>query len=429
MGHGVEKGTMDRAGETEEHAKAPMVRAQQTRNHIRNPRRVRAGWVLLMFAAVLPALAAQTQQRVVRDGTGWVQESSGPLGGEKSLQVTRFVGAVRVVSGAKSASYLLRLRSEELLEDDARRQFSSFHLGIGRRSGEVLIQTVGPIDLAVHSELILQVPAVTASVHVDTLAGRIAIQGAVDHLDLETHGGDIEIDDAQLLHAVTMGGSVTVNHRVGDSLIRSGGGEIRIDAAVGDLEISSLGGNIYLKAIARGHVESGGGNIEVVRCMGTLTVRTAGGNISLGEMYGDVTADTGGGNIRVGVAHGEVVARTAQGNIELWKLAEGADAHTGMGKITAEFVGDRNSMRNSELVTNLGDIVVYFAGSVPGTIHAVAGSCPARHILSDFPDLKTSNGLAEYGPRSVAAEGAIHGGGPKIDMRTMAGQIELRNAR
>jgi hypothetical protein len=59
----------------------------------------------------------------------------------------------------------------------------------------------------------------------------------------------------------------------------------------------------------------------------------------------------------------------------------------------------------------------------------VTGSCPSRHILSEFPELKISNGVAEYGPRSIVAEGAIHGGGPMIDMRTMAGQIELRNAR
>ena len=416
---------MYRADKAEEHAEAQMVRAQQTGRLSL----VRTGWVLLMFVAIIPALAAQTQQRVVRDGTGWMQESSGPLGGERSLQVTRFVGSVRVVAGAKSGSYLLRLHSEELLEDDARQQFSSFHLGIGRRSGEVLIQTVGPVDLAVRAELILQVPAVTEAVHVDTLAGKITIQGAVDHLDLKTHGGDIEIDDAQLLQAVTMGGSITVNHRVGDSFIRSDGGDIRVDASVGDLEIASLGGNIYLKAIARGHVESGGGNIEVVRCMGALMVHTAGGNISLGEMDGDVTAETGGGNIRVGVAHGEVVARTAQGNIELWKLSQGADAHTGMGRITAEFVGDRNSTRSSQLVTSMGDIVVYFTGTAAGDLHAVTGSCPARHILSEFPELKISNGVAEYGSRSIVAEGAIHGGGPMIDLRTMAGQIELRNAR
>ena len=79
-----------------------------------------------------------------------------------------------------------------------------------------------------------------------------------------------------------------------------------------------------------------------------------------------MTAETGGGNIRIGVAHGAVVASTAMGNIELWKLSQGAEAHTGMGRITAEFVGDRNSMRDSELVTSMGDIVVYFAGSGSG---------------------------------------------------------------
>jgi hypothetical protein len=388
--------------------------------------RARAGCVLLMFTLVLPVLA---EQRVQRDGHGWIQESSGPLGSEKLLQVTRFVGSVSVVTGAKSGGYLLRLRSEEPIEKDARKQFAGFHLGVGRKSGEILIQTVGPIDLAVRAELVLQLPPGAEAIHVDTLVGKITIHGKMNHLDLQTHGGDIELDEAELLRAVTMGGSVTVNHRLGDSLIRTGGGDIRVDASVGDLEIASLGGNIWLKAIARGHVQSGGGNIEVVRCAGALLVRTAGGNISLGEMGGAVTAETGGGTIRVGVAHGPVVANTALGNIELWKLSQGAEAHTGMGRITAEFIGDRNSMQESKLMTSMGDVVVYFAGAVPGNIHAVTGGSPTRHILSEFPDLKMSKGAAGYGPRSIAADGAIHGGGPLIEVRTMLGEIELRNNR
>ncbi len=387
------------------------------------------GSALLMLSLALPGFAMQQrEQHMVRDGAGWLQESTGPLGSEKLLQVTRFVGSVRVVSGAKSGTYLLRLHSQESLEKDAQRQFATFHLGVGRDHGEEIIQTVGPVDMAIRAELILQIPVQTETVHVDTLAGKITISGKVNHLDLRTHGGDIELDDAELLRAVTMGGSVYVNHRLKDSFIRTDGGDIRVDASVGDLEIVSLGGNIWLKAIATGRVQSGGGNIEVVRCNGALLVRTAGGNISLGEMGGAVTAETGGGSIRVGVAHGTVLANTALGDIELWKLSQGATARTGMGRITAEFIADRNSMRNSELVTSMGDIVVYLAGTVPGNLHAVTGTDPNKHIISDFPHLKISNGLTQYGPRSILAEGPIHGGGPEINVRTMVGQIELRNA-
>ncbi len=388
--------------------------------------RAQAGCVLLAFVLILPAMA---EQRVEREGRGWMQETSGPLTAEKALLVTRFVGAVRVVTGAKTAGYLLRLHSQEPLEKDARKQFANYHLGIGRKNGETLIQTVGPLDLALRADLTVQVPATTDKVHVVTLAGKITIHGTVNRLNLQTHGGDIEIDDADLLHAATMGGSVIVNHRIGDSYIQTGGGDIRVDASTGDLEIHSLGGNIWLKAINQARIQSGGGNIEVVRCTGALLVRTAGGNINLGEMGGAVTAETGGGSIRVGIAHSGVVANTSLGNIELWKLAQGAQAHTGMGRITAEFIGDRNSMSESELVTSMGDVVVYFAGTTSGNVHAITGGSPSKRIVTDFPDLKISNGLAQYGPKSITAEGAIHGGGPMIQVRTMLGQIELRSAR
>jgi DUF4097 and DUF4098 domain-containing protein YvlB len=380
---------------------------------------------------VIPALAAdQHHQQLLREGNEWVQESTGPLDREKSLAVTRFVGSVQVtVTGNPSGSYVLRLHSRQIEEKDARKQFATFHLGVGHKGGEIVMQTVGPVDLAIRPELIVRLPAMTENLHVDTLAGKIAVHGKMNHLDLQTHGGDIELDSSDVLRAVTMGGSVIVNHRIGDSLIRTGGGDIRVDSSVGDLEIVSLGGNIWLKAIAQARIQSGGGNIEVVRCNGSLLVRTAGGNINLGEMGGAVTAETGGGNIRIGVAHGGVVASTALGNIELWKLSKGADAHTGMGWITAEFIGNRASMRDSELVTSTGNIRVYFADTVPGNLHAVTGTSPTRQIFSDFPDLKMSNGDSTYGPRSIAAVGAIHGGGPPIEVRTMSGQIELRNVR
>ncbi len=410
--------------------------SRQDKNREKRGRSARIGrWLTwsacipLILALALPALAEQHQQHVERDGRGWMQESSGPLASEKALLVTHFVGSVRVVNGAQSGGYVLRLHSQEPLEKDADRQFANFHLGVGRRSGEILIQTVGPVDLAVNAELIIQLPLGTDTVHVDTLAGKITISGRVRRLELQTHGGDIELDDAEQLRAETMGGSVTVNHRLGDSLIRTGGGDIRVDASLGDLEIASLGGNIFLKAINKGRVKSGGGNIEVVHCTGALVVHTAGGNINLGEMGGPVTAETGGGSIRIGVAHGTVVASTAMGNIELWKLSQGAQAHTGVGRITAEFIGDRNSMRESELVTSMGDIVVYLGAAVPAKVHAVTGSSPTQRIVNDFPELKILKGTAEYGPRSIVATGVLNGGGPAIEVRTLVGQIEVRNAR
>lgn len=385
--------------------------------------------LLLALALLALALPATAEQRVESDGHGWVQESTGTLGSAKHLQVSHFVGSVKVVTGSQTASFILRLYSQQPLEKDARKQFASFHLGVGRKNDEILVQTVGPIDLAVRAELLVQLPSGAETVHVDTLAGKIVIRGKVNHLNLQTHGGDIDLDSAELLRAETMGGSVTVNHRIGDSFIRTGGGDIRVDASGGDLEIVSLGGNVWLNAIARAQVQSGGGNIEITHCAGPLVVRTAGGNINLGEMDGPVTAETGGGSIRVGVARGPVIASTALGDIELWKVAEGAKAHTGMGRITAEFVGNRKSMQESELVTAMGNIVLYFAGDAPGNLHAVTGACPARHIVSEFPDLKISNGIAEYGPRSIVADGAIHGGGPLIDVRTRIGQIEVRNIK
>ena len=391
---------------------------------------LRAGCLLLLLTVAPAAFAVQFSQSTTQNPQGgWIREISGPLIGEKQLQVTRFVGSVEIITGVKSGGYTLRLYAREPQQKDAERRFATYHLGVERHNGVDMLQPVGGVDLSLRAELVVQIPSTTQVVHVDTLAGKIIIHGNLDRLEVRTHGGDIELDGAETLHAVTMGGSVTVNHLVGNSFIQTGGGDIRVDASSGDLEIASLGGNIWLKAIARANIQAGGGNIDIVRCVGPLRIRTAGGNINLGEMGGEVAAETGGGNIRVGVAHGVVQASTALGDIELWKLSQGAQAHTGMGRITAEFIGDRATLRNSELVTSAGNIVVYFAGDAPGNLMAVTGASPTKRIVSEFPELKIQKGAAAYGPRSIAAEGTIHGGGPMINVRTMMGQIELRQAR
>ena len=386
--------------------------------------------VALVVAFAMPAAAtSKSAPSVVREGNGWVQESQGARGNVKLVQVMRFIGSVRVLPSRGKGSYLLRLHSAESDEAAARRQFASFRFIAGNDGNQDILHPLGDVDIKLCAELVLELPARAEVLHVETMAGKMIVHGHVHRLELHTHGGDIEVDDADELQAITSGGSVQVNHRVGNAFIHTDGGDIRVEAAVGDLQIASMAGSIGLKAITRARIESGGGNIEIMRCLGELALRTAGGNISLGEMGGPVTIESGGGNIRVGVAHGTVAVNSTMGDIELWKLAQGVRAHTGMGRITAEFVAVHGALLPSELITAMGDIVIFFGGDTSGYLRAVTGVSPTHRVISDFPELHISNGLAQYGPRSILLEGPIHGGGPGIEARTMVGQIEVHPAR
>ncbi len=386
----------------------------------------------ILLGALLVAMPAwagsKPAPKVEREGSGWVQETSGPLGNVKLVEVMRFIGSVRVLPGRGKGSYQLRLHSAESDEAAARLQFSSFHFIAGTGGGQDILHPLGNVDIKLRAELLLELPARTEVLHVETLAGKITISGRVHRLELHTHGGDIELDEADELQATTAFGSVQINHRVGNAFIRTDGGDIRVDAAVGDLQIVSMAGSIGLKAITRAHIESGGGNIEILRCLGELALRTAGGNISLGEMGGPVQLESGGGSIRVGVAHGMVSVNSTMGDIELWKLAQGAHVHTGMGRITAEFIAAHGALQPSDLVTAMGDIVIFLGPQTSGTLRAVTGISPTHRVVSDFPELRTTSGLAQFGPRSILLEGPIHGGGADIEARTMVGQIEVHVA-
>jgi hypothetical protein len=99
-----------------------------------------------------------------------------------------------------------------------------------------------------------------------------------------------------------------------------------------------------------------------------------------------------------------------------------------MGRITAEFIAAHGALQPSDLVTAMGDIVIFLGPQTSGTLRAVTGISPTHRVVSDFPELRTTNGLTQFGPRSILLEGPIHGGGADIEARTMVGQIEVHVA-
>jgi len=115
------------------------------------------------------------------------------------------------------------------------------------------------------------------------MGGKITIHGKVNHLDLQTHGADIELDDADQLRAETMAA------RLRSIIVWAIRSFVTVAATFASMlrwEIGDcLSGRKYLaQGDCQGPGTIGRGNIEVVRCAGSLMVRTAGGNINLGEM-------------------------------------------------------------------------------------------------------------------------------------------------
>ena len=143
-------------------------------------------------------------------------------------------------------------------------------------------------------------------------------------LDLETHGGSIQID--------AVGGSVRAH---------TSGGGIELEGAVGRVELSSSGGPIRVEDVEGDTVlRTSGGSITASDIDGAIDAETSGGPIRIDDVDGPVRARSSGGGITVrfdGAPAGEL--RTSGGGIEVeYPEGKGAEleAHTSGGRISIE---------------------------------------------------------------------------------------------
>jgi DUF4097 and DUF4098 domain-containing protein YvlB len=270
-------------------------------------------------------------------------------------------------------------------------------------------------------------------------------------LDLATSGGDISVDDKLTgdIEAATSGGDISVDDVDGNIELATSGGDISARSVSGDAEVGTSGGDIDVDEV-KGTLDAAtsGGDIEVGNVGEDLNAKTAGGDIIAGNVGGDIDAGTAGGDIEVGRAQGTADLRTAGGDIEIQAATGAVEARTAGGDITlssivgsvgAETAGGDieveltpSGKRGSVLETKGGDIVLYIPSDAKVTIEAEIRlhrgwgeeDSDRYDIVSDFkPESKDRD------KRGIRAKYVLNGGGPRIELETMHGDIEIRKAR
>ncbi len=383
--------------------------------------------------AFLASIASAQQVRVYRDGSAWIQETTGSLAAAKNLHVRVDFGSVRIQGGSQQdITYVIHTRSYGSDEKQARREFEAYKISASARADGAWIEGnwQGGHHQLCSGEFVVNVPRDLALAKVETSGGGVAASGITGRVEAESGGGKIHLDDiGGSVTAETGGDSIEIGTVNGDLRLETGGGKISIANAKGRVEASTGGGNIVLMSAAQeANLEAGGGNIEVKHCGGRLRVSTGGGNIELGDVSGPVEIETGGGSIRLGWAKGIVRAQTGAGRIELNGVSS-ARAETGAGGILAKFVASSGDRSDSVLETSAGDIVVYIAPDVAITVRASIDLANGHKISSDFSDIRvTSEGGDWPGPKSFSAEGKLNGGGPTLKVRTTTGDIKFLRA-
>lgn len=193
---------------------------------------------------------------------------------------------------------------------------------------------------------------------------------------------------------------------------------------IGVIQTNDLGGNVELSTsgfrLTTGNVRGGvnlssaGGPINTGNVNGPAEVASAGGAIRMGNIDGDFNVRSSGGSINAGRVDGRVTAYSAGGYIHIKEVTNAVEAISHGGEVRTYI--SRQPQSDSSFVTLGGSVNLRLGESVGVSLEADVG---AGSVLSDYP-------LPRREPSSSIVNADVNGGGPKITVRTAAGNLTLR---
>ena len=287
-------------------------------------------------------------------------------------------------------------------------------------------------------ELTIKVPA-RFDVEVDSQGGGLSIAGVEGEFTGRTMGGELTLrrvrGEAGL---TTMGGEIELSDSELDGFLKTMGGDVSFENVVGDVRGSSMGGDVRYKNVqARGgslaspnaddakiaeldpesvQISTMGGEIEVENAVEGADLRTMGGDIAVADARRFVRATTMGGNIRIGSIDGWVQATTMGGNIEAHLTGDGGEvALTSMGGEIELSVPDGFGMDLDLEIAYTRNSAQNFKITAPGELKYT--------VTAEWDHSQGS-------PRKyIRMQGAVNGGGPKVKVRTINGNVKVQEAR
>jgi beta-lactamase regulating signal transducer with metallopeptidase domain len=260
---------------------------------------------------------------------------------------------------------------------------------------------------------------------------------------LDSAGGDVSLSDLHgRFEGTTGGGTLTLSKVSGDADLRTGGGDIRVSDSELSGNVRTGGGSVVFTNVSKGlHGSSGSGPViyheaaddGVGGAKDRLHFSLAGGDIELDEIANGADLETGGGDIRVQRARGYVDASTGGGKVEIRHVTGGVSASTGAGDVhigVDELTADG---RGITVGTGNGDVVIELPADVAATLAletAYTNNLGHRTRIESDWDLAVSE-TDDWDDRRgtprkyVRASGDLGGGGPRIEVNAVNGDIRV----
>jgi len=271
------------------------------------------------------------------------------------------------------------------------------------------------------------------NVEIRTGAGDIKVAGDLyGKLSGNTAGGDIKLGKLSgTIEFLTSGGDINADDLKGEIKIVTYGGDLRLSNIDGNGSVTTSGGDIKMNNIGKDvKVSTAGGNIYINSVNGKTALSSGGGDITVGYLNGTAEIKTGGGNIKASGGKAFITASTGSGDIYMYKIDGAVKASSGSGDMLLELV---NASQDSYIKTYNGTIKLFLPDNAKVTVEIKVRGF-GKHYSYEYSDfitneLKPTGKSVKKNNDNITATYTFNGGGKKIYLDTVNGDIEIKRLR
>ncbi len=264
----------------------------------------------------------------------------------------------------------------------------------------------------------------------ETAGGDINVENFIGETDIRTAGGDVDLRDGKKgpFRLETSGGDITLRSTEGRIDAQTSGGNVEADKVKGDVDLSTSGGDIIMEDVegVNHRASTSGGDVEANNVTGEVELKTSGGEVTASAIQGDVYGRTSGGDIEVFDISGDADISTSGGSLDVKGVMGRLVGKTSGGDITAVIQGQGMLKESVRLSTSGGELTIKLPGDVKASVQAeIRSHDPFGHynVRSDFK-LKIVDDDG-HGYKTITATGDINGGGPRLELYTSDGDINI----
>ena len=403
----------------------------------------------------------------MRDDAGYVEQTqhSYPVEPGGTLKTDNGFASTEISNWAKNeVKVTVEKRTDVSTEDRARSAFDDIEVKTDKKDNDVRIIVDGPkshrrnrvavnIKVQVPEHYNLDLESSGGDIEVEDLRGDVrarssggdVVMGNIREatVDVRTSGGDIRLENGDSdTRMTTSGGDIQIENAKGRTEARTSGGDITIEHADGEVDVRTSGGDIQIENTTGDlTATSSGGDIQIENAMGGLSIEASGGDIQIENAMEGVYAESSGGDIAIENARRAVTVESKGGDIDIENAKGGVTATTSGGDINVSLTGADTSIdRRCHLKSTGGEVTIYLPDDLAATIDAevkigTSGFWRSGdyRVHSDF-DLSGNNAESHDRTRArVSARagyarvaGDINGGGDLIRIETTNSNIKIK---